>query len=400
MSTLRAFGGWNSGSIYEVDPNKWMSNSNVVSSVDAPAPWLNEYVLNMSDSSVGQIRECNMNLDPLGSADTFLTMGFWARFENLPGTNRNFLRFKDVSKPSNIHCYLSLDSSGNVGLHDSAGVEQATASSAISADTWYWMEIEIEFDDSSGSMELYIDRSSVASASAIDTVTSSYRGAAPHVMSVLAGASSQNFYVGSFYIYSDTTALPDRLNKIWVIPYLDDEAADPDFGDPLDVGDGADLADIPPDGSNFAKYQQAGDSGVFETSYNGGSWKSGPKNDSRVGTIVGGMWFYQYEFNSVFGTQALDFHYGAGDGSDGTSSQVLISSSSSRAGVVVEEGSNVPTKWEFGQYGFGVSGSASPIDIELEEAQFNLLVVPRDNITLGRGLPSGGGEDVLVWTGG
>jgi hypothetical protein len=105
-----------------------------------------------------------------GIAVNTLSMGFRMRTTALPASSETILIiYGDYASTPVTNFDLQINSSGTLSLRDAGGTARVTSTATISADTWYYINIQSYNDNTTGSLRLDIDGTNEGSATSIDT---------------------------------------------------------------------------------------------------------------------------------------------------------------------------------------------------------------------------------------
>jgi len=354
------FAGFESSNDYEITVN-----AGSVSIVTTPAPpRSNEtYVMKLvGGSPVTRVY-------PFKQGQNFSTnkvvMGFYFRVENAaPASNVLFL--EHIGTGGNMNMQLNYTTTGTIEIVDSTSTVVGTSTDTISADTWYLIELEYA-PSASGDLEIFLNGTSILAVTGEDFENT---GQTDSQIQFIGSTASQECFVASFYVLQGTS-MPTRLGDYEILMYaFDDATITPNIsGLDLDGGTWADSAEKTGNDSNYSQYTGVNDYGVVETRYAGGSYTAGPKGDSRVGTIKAASWLVRYVLTGL-GPSIL-FYYGAGDGTDGTTSVALNSGTQT---LIFDDTTDMPTSSEYFQYGMKLTTFLS--NVKLREVWCNLLHQP------------------------
>lgn len=155
---------------------------------------------------------------PAFGSQTTWTLGF-AFFRATGANNFVVASFIDTST---TQCSLFLNSSNIFELRRSTSVILATGTTTIATSTWYYVEVQVTINNSTGSMELRLDGSS-PEASVTNVNTQSSANATANKINI--GANSQ--YYDDLYLLDSTGSLNnDFLGDVSIDTILPDAAGD------------------------------------------------------------------------------------------------------------------------------------------------------------------------------
>jgi hypothetical protein len=251
---------------------------------------------------------------------------------------------------------MQLDTDRTLIVIDRDNVARITSTTALSVDTYYFIELYWQNLDS-GNAELFINSVSEGTTSARDFKETTLVVDGYSIRSNLTASEPDHFF-DDVYILTGASSASDRLSNFAVKTYQSTDVGATDQGDTLADGTWALVSETPGNEgtSNDAQYQDTGN--LTGSTITDGGDRPGPSGDSDVtgATIKGAKYISNLMRGTGGGRTHTILHGNSGDGVTATADLGLTVDFLIYE-VLSESASIVPTESEFMQMGFSKSAT-------------------------------------------
>lgn len=248
-------------------------------------------------------------------------------------------------------------------IANAAGTTLTDISSALSDADWDYIEVYHSDWSTSATVEVFVNGTSVYSASGIDTKGTST--ARPTDLSI-----NQQCSWDDIYVLTGATSASQRLNQPRVKGYKSNVASATDNGSALDSGTWNSTGSVPWADASSVTYSTNGAAGTTDTDTS--TPNTGPSGDSDItgATIYGARWIIRAARTA--GSNSTPFlTYGDTGGTTNTG-DILTTSAADYA--FLSESTNVPSASQYFRVGGGKNSGGR--DVTIYDAMGMLLYVP------------------------
>jgi hypothetical protein len=292
--------------------------------------------------------------------------------DNSPATLYDF--FKLGTDTANWSWKAQITTGGAVRITDANGTQIGSDSSQLNTGQWYVLEAVYDKDSASGAIDVWLDDSSIVSATAQDLASTAASTRATFLGP--AATTDGDIYYDGFYAYSGASGTSDFLGSTFeCITIVGDGTTT--GGTALDAGSWANVQELPYNATNTGSYTQDPASPISGYTDTSGGSDAGPSGHSDIdgdSNIKGASYFLVAE-RGPGGASGDVKDMDIGNSADGTnaSKSLTLGASAAWYALTSEAANVVPTSSEYGRLGITHDGAR---DFIMHDYFLSILHVP------------------------